>query len=310
MAALVSAVIPNYNYGALLAGAIDSVLSQTYSPVECIVVDDGSTDDTGAVLASYDGRIRIIRQDRRGPAAARNAGIRAARGEYIALLDADDWWEPEKIAVQIRCLERRPELGAVGCRVRRLDAEGHVLDDLPPSTAHSRCQDNVRALALRRLWMGGSCSGVLARRAVFDAIGGFDEELRAAEDWDMWLRLAASFPVMNAPTRALVNIRVHRSGFARNAALVEENNWRIYEKAVRDWPEAFPLGVRRQMKALILADAAAEYVDSGDMPMAFSRYCASLQQWPVNRRRWATLAKVAVKRLLGGAARVAVTSSR
>src|SRR5579883_2718722 len=98
MQPLVSVVIPTYNYGHFLGRALASVFAQTYAPIECIVVDDGSTDDTPAVLAQYGDRVRVIKRQRGGPAAARNAGVEAAKGEFVAFLDADDWWAKDKIA--------------------------------------------------------------------------------------------------------------------------------------------------------------------------------------------------------------------
>src|SRR5688572_5767710 len=106
---LVSVVIPTYNYGHLVAEAVDSALAQTYPAVEVLVVDDGSTDDTWDRLARYGDRIRCVRQANAGLSAARNTGIRAAHGEYVALLDSDDAFHPRKLDLQMRYLTSRPE---------------------------------------------------------------------------------------------------------------------------------------------------------------------------------------------------------
>src|SRR5437016_1233967 len=113
MPLLVSAVIPAYNYARFVCRAVDSVLAQTYPHLECIVVDDGSTDNTLEVLAPYGDHIRVITQKNAGLSAARNTGVRNAGGEYVGFLDADDWWQPQKIAKQVALAEKRPELGAI-----------------------------------------------------------------------------------------------------------------------------------------------------------------------------------------------------
>ena len=113
----VSLVIATFNHARLLAEAIDSALSQTLDPVDVVVVDDGSTDDTPAVLARYDARIRVLRQPNRGLAAARNAGLAATRGTYVAFLDADDVLAPAKLAEQVAVLERAPTVGWTYCDV-------------------------------------------------------------------------------------------------------------------------------------------------------------------------------------------------
>src|SRR3954470_18053198 len=123
-AMLVSTVIPTYNYGHFVQGAIDSVLSQTHRDIECIVVDDGSTDDTQAVLARYGDKIRTIRNQNSGPSAARNSALRIARGECVAFLDGDDEWKPDKISKQIAVLERSPDVALVGCGVLMVDESG------------------------------------------------------------------------------------------------------------------------------------------------------------------------------------------
>src|SRR4051812_3217208 len=118
----VSVVIATYNHGRYLREAIDSALAQTHPPLEVIVVDDGSTDDTAEILQTYGGRIRAMRQANAGVAAARNAGLAAASGRYVGFLDSDDVWAPDKLARQLAVFDAQPALGLVHCGLERTDA--------------------------------------------------------------------------------------------------------------------------------------------------------------------------------------------
>lgn len=184
----VSAIIPCYNYGKYLAQAIDSILAQTHPVAEIIVVDDGSGDNTREVAESFGERVQYIFQENRGRAAARNTGIRAATGDWIALLDADDRWLPEKIKLQMEALAGRPDAVLVYTAVWCESPDGSRY--VYPATE------------LRRLWptlryancITGSASAALIRRDILIAEGGFNETLRECEDWDCWFRLALKYP--------------------------------------------------------------------------------------------------------------------
>jgi len=252
------------------------------------VVDDGSTDNTPAVLAPYGDRIRVIRKQNAGLSAARNTGIEHAKGEYVAFLDSDDWWDDEKIARQVELIESGSGYAAVGCGVR---VQMKNVDPPPiyhPGPLHANKEANLRGFALRQLWLGGSGSGVMARREIFDVVGGFDTSLRAAEDWDMWLRIAAQYPIANT-VEVLTNVYKHGTGSFRNGALMEENQTRVFHNAVERWPHLLDGSIRRQMRALILFDAGGEYFIAGELSMAILRYRQSLTQWPFNQKRWRAL---------------------
>ena len=287
MSELVSVIIPVHNYAGFIRRAVDSALAQTYRPVECVVVDDGSTDETPQVLAGYGERIRVIRTAQQGPATARNAGIRSSRGELIAFLDADDCWLPEKLARQVEALEREPSLGAVGCAVVFVNAAGEKTGGhaFPSPPVPTNLERQLCDLACRRLWVGGSCSGALVRRRVLDDVGLFDESLKAAEDWDLWMRLVAKYPYRNLPD-ALVRITRHDTGFARNVEKVERNQWLVHDKAVQRWPNVLRGPARKRMRALIHADAGGEYLGGDRFGLALRRYAASLCEWPADAARW------------------------
>jgi glycosyltransferase involved in cell wall biosynthesis len=115
----VSCIVPVFNGERFVAEALESILAQTYRPIDVIVADDGSTDGTAAILSGYGGRIRVVTQPTAGPAATRNLGLEAARGEFVAFLDADDVWHPEKLAKQVRRFAARPGLQACVTHARR-----------------------------------------------------------------------------------------------------------------------------------------------------------------------------------------------
>ena len=186
----ISVVIPVYGAGDFLAAALASVFHQTLSPVEVIVVDDGSPDAAGLdqALAPVLERIRLLRQPNRGPAAARNLGIRHARGEFIAFLDGDDLWEPDYLARQIALLQSRPGLDMVFCDARLFGdtpAAGQAMMELYPPKAGEVSFETLVA---------GDCpmvfpSCLLLRREVLVAAGLFEESLRYSEDIHLCLRL-------------------------------------------------------------------------------------------------------------------------
>jgi glycosyltransferase involved in cell wall biosynthesis len=288
---LVTVIIPSYNYGRFVTRAVDSVLRQTYSPIECIVVDDGSTDDTQARLEQYQGRVRIITQHNQGLSAARNTGMREATGSYLAFLDADDWWEPEKTEKQM--------VGAVGCGEYWRDERMRVWKVITPAQPFPDPEANLRAVAVRRLWIGGSGSGILARRQVFEAVGSFDTGLRASEDWDMWLRIVARFPIANLPD-TLNNRAWHGTGSFRRAALFETNGWKVYRAAVQRWPQVLDARTRRQMRALIHSDAGGEHMFAREWTAALSCYWRSVMAWPLSASGWYILTRVALRAAAAG----------
>jgi glycosyltransferase involved in cell wall biosynthesis len=183
----VSTVIPAYNAAWCVARAIDSALAQEGVAQEIIVVDDGSTDDTARVLAGYGEAIKVVRQANGGLSNARNAGMMAARGEYVAFLDADDWWLPGKLARQAALLDACPDLVFCSSTTQVRTPEGRPLPDWRcPDEGCSGLADIFRINAL----VAGSGSAVMARLADLRICGGFDETLKSLEDIDMWMRLA------------------------------------------------------------------------------------------------------------------------
>lgn len=193
---LVSAVIPTYNRARVVSEAIDSVLGQTYPHVEVIVVDDGSTDDTLEMLKSYGDRIRLVSQENRGPAAARNRGVAASRGEIIAFLDSDDLWLPTKLERQVELLQKTPDsvpccLCNITMRWSEKELQSFGIARLDPQLSEGIWLNVDEVLATRFVLFN---QGIAIRREVLEKLGGFDESLRLLEDHDLALRLSLEGP--------------------------------------------------------------------------------------------------------------------
>lgn len=191
--ARVSVVIPTYQRERWIRRAIESALSQTYGPVEVIVVDDGSTDGTAGVVRGMGERVRYMRIENSGPSRARNVGVEAATGEFIAFLDSDDAWHPEKIAVQVEAMDNFGQAGlsftdaapsdGAGARVAFFEKSGFA-----PGGDVVFIDDPMRVAMLARQPV--LLPTMMIRRAVWDGVGGFDELLRVGEDTDLIFRLA------------------------------------------------------------------------------------------------------------------------
>ena len=239
----------------MVVEAVQCVLAQTHSNTEIIVVDDGGTDDTPQRLAEFGPRLVYVRQANQGVAAARNAGIRRASGEFVAFLDSDDLWHQRKLEIQSDYLRRHPEVGLVVCHW-----------DMAPGTL-ARCglplgdvsRIDVERMSCERLAVRGSfgTSGVLVRKSCLDAVGPFDTTLRTAEDREMWIRFAARFEVR----RQNIGLWFDRRGVGKlsvksqagqddhlsnSVVYTEANTARMLDKVFR---ELAPLRGRRLLSA-------------------------------------------------------------
>lgn len=185
----VSVIVPTYNRGWILNEAIDSVFNQHFTDFELIVIDDGSSDETPDRLRQYGDRIQVVRQANRGVSAARNVGIRQARGGLIALLDSDDTWLPGKLAAQVAFFDAFPK--ARVCQTQEIWMRNGVR--VNSRRRHRKASGMIfeRSLALCLV----SPSAVMLRRPLLDEVGGFDESLPACEDYDLWLRIAWRYPI-------------------------------------------------------------------------------------------------------------------
>ncbi|OHB60615.1 MAG: hypothetical protein A2167_08970 [Planctomycetes bacterium RBG_13_46_10] len=184
----ISVIIPTYNRSQLIGRSIKSVLNQTYRNFELIIVDDGSTDNTEEVVASFkDERVRYVRREENGgEAAARNTGIKAARYDYIAYQDSDDEWLPEKLALQVELLEKAPpQVGVIYTGFWKVDKQKKTY--IPFAWVNQKDGDIHKEL-LKGNFVGSPV--VLVKKECFDRAGLFDERFRNAVDWEMWLRIS------------------------------------------------------------------------------------------------------------------------
>ncbi|MBI9075423.1 MAG: glycosyltransferase family 2 protein [Desulfatibacillum sp.] len=185
---IVSVIIPTFNRAWCLEKAVESVLAQDFLDFELIVVDDGSHDQTPQILEKYP-RVRTLRQDRKGVSAARNAGVRASSGALLAFLDSDDQWEPSKLHIQVEYFQNNPQ--ALICQTGEIWIRNGKR--VNPRLKHEKPSGQVFERSLELCLV--SPSAVMMRRSLFDEMQGFDENLPACEDYDLWLRIGCRYPV-------------------------------------------------------------------------------------------------------------------
>lgn len=219
----ISAVVPTYNNAEYIADAINSILTQTHPVDEIIIIDDGSTDNTEAIIDAITKKtahkITYIKQENQGPSSARNRGVEAANGDWLAFLDADDIWTPDKIALQVEALEREPLLKLIAADMCEIDQQGkplvesvlakHQLLEKFQALSGKPVPNALNALLTKNFIPTGT---VLANRAIVIAAGGFNTHIRFGEDLELWAKIAADHPITCLPT-----VMMHRRQHDNNA---------------------------------------------------------------------------------------------
>lgn len=242
----VSVVVSCFNYAAFLPGAVETALEQTYRNIEVIIVDDGSTDDTPSVaarLAAADPRVIYVRQENSGQAAAKNTGIARASGAFIAFLDADDRWHPDKLARQMP-LFRDERVGVVYSRMRPVSADGSPLSGRDASEARRPRRGRVCEALLMDNFIPFSSSVV--RTGVFARVGVMDTTLSMGIDWDLWLRASLHFR-FDFVDAELIDYRTGHAG-QMSLRIEERHGWadQIMERFIAgNAPAVAPSMVRR-----------------------------------------------------------------
>jgi len=287
---LVSVIVTAYRQPHYLNQALESIEQQTWRNYETIVVDDGSGEDTVA-LYRLPGRARLIVHPHRSGRAAvtRNSGVRAAKGEYVAFLDQDDIWLPEKIERQVGLLEARPHVALAYCHCTAVDAELRPVRRQPKVVCDA--PDVSRALIRRRFIKTPSV--VCVRRCAIEEVGLFDETISGASDWDFWMRLARSHAFAAMPDR-LVLYRTHPEQLHRVGHEVIPGKVRALEKALR-WAEAERPDLVREIRyrlARMLRRLGRMNLRRGDdLSAACEALSRSVALWPWDpRTHWLYLA--------------------
>lgn len=262
---LVSVVIPVHNAERYVAETLDSVFAQTYPDIEVVVVDDGSSDDSELALAPYRDRIVYINQANAGVSAARNAGIRRATGEYVAFLDADDLWEPDKLAIQVA---RLGETGAalVHSNASYMDESGNPRPPHIPDFPYA-CE----GMCFNRLFLDGNglmTSSVMVRRQCLEEAGLFTVGVAYAEDYELWLKIAFRWPLAWCP-QALVRYRLHeRAATAQAKPEHKATELRMLLRLLRETAESFSGQERKALKQRLFHlhhTLARQYAKSGSL---------------------------------------------
>lgn len=281
--ALVSIVIPAYNCAEYLGGAIRSALRQTHQPVEVVVVDDGSTDDTEAVVRSFGDRVRYVCQENAGPSVARNRGLADARGDYVAFLDADDEVRPEWVAVLLK------SLGAAAFKARFAVSDAWIWDG-------ARCIDRYRVSEPPSGLRGMNeflddnrpYVAILAPRNVLLSVGGFREDLWVNEDFDLWLRLLRGGYGYAFTAEPLYLYRERDESLSDDCRRRLDAACALYREALAEMP--LSLGQRRRMAYLLWRERArVSWLDA-----AASRSKGARTRWAAHAGRAAAAQAVRI----------------
>ena len=276
---LVSIVTPTYNQAAYLGETIRSVLAQDYPRIEYLVLDDGSTDETPAVLQQFDGLVRWERHANMGQSNTLNKGWRQCRGEYLGYLSSDDRLLPHAVSTLVKAIESRPDVSVVYCDFNVIDKNGTVVRELTsPDFDHAQlveelnCQPGV---------------GVLFRRAVFDRTGGWNPELRKIPDFEFWLRAARLGPFLRVP-HALSEYRVHEES-ASIRALPYDRSMEIVTTMRAYWKHDLSSASARRSIGRAHYSAARSHAQSGRPLAALGQFLAACRLRPrqiVQRSAW------------------------
>jgi glycosyltransferase involved in cell wall biosynthesis len=275
----VSVIIPAYNSGPFIVEAVESVLAQTRQPDEIIVVDDGSTDDTQARLATFGDRILRIVKPNGGVASARNHGLDRATGDFIAFLDADDVWHPRKLEIQLSVFEAQPQWAMLGTTA--------FAWPMPAMPTPNSGVPAIMPLPFERLIVRNlfTTSTVVMRTDMVRAAGKFDETLHGPEDFDLWLRVSRRAPVGVVQTK-LAGYRADTpNSLSKNALRMEADTRRIFSKYDEEGVFRGRFLLRQRVLGRIALGSAFMYYAAEMYGPALGQVVKSLVRWPVPFRR-------------------------
>jgi len=283
----ISVIIPAYNSADYIGEAIRSALAQTYTNFEIIVVDDGSTDATPEIVREFGHEVTYIRQENGGAASARNHGIRVAKGEFIAFLDADDTWLPDKLEKQITLFKNDPELGMVFTENYLFDEEGIYCDSLDKKE-RLMSGDLAQSIFMNS---GVATPTVMVRSEVFRKLGTFEESLTQSEDDNMWIRITSNYKgtLIDEP---LVKIREHKGRISHDHVKLFDSILQSISMLQSQYGEAVQKKIEPVLKkkiSLVLFDRGHAQFDMGDYSRARRSFLESIKTKPFHHRPWVFL---------------------
>jgi len=280
----VSVVMSVYNDESYVAEAVNSILDQTFSDFEFIIINDGSTDKTPQIIRSFDDpRIRVIDQPNSGLTVSLNRGIRLAKGEYIARMDADDLSEPERLEKQVEALDRNPGIAVVGCWYKVIDENGSLL-------GYKRLPDDVNQLAKLLKRDNPICHGsVMMRKEAIQAVGLYNENLRYAQDYELWLRMLYQGYGFYVIPDFLYSYRISPNSVAKlyvqekYAALIRKGKQNVFH--LPEVTTIYRLSERRK-RALYYYALGTLKLEDGRIKDSQAKLLKSIQLDPLNVRPW------------------------
>lgn len=298
----VTVVVPVFNRSDFVLYALDSIRHQSFRPIEIVVVDDGSTDDTLQVVREWAKQyavpqkfvVRWVSQMNQGANAARNRGITEAQGEFIAFLDSDDRWLPEKLAKQIAILTNDVDIGGVYCGVQHVDLSTGAKEEVSPRAYPAG--NLLRQLLIHDVTEPTSCWVV--RKACFDHVGTFDITLPARQDWDMWIRLSEKYRIGCVP-EVLVEQGEHPGERVRSNPQREITAHQVIFQKYKHLRAKFPFWVSMAARSAMYRRRGRVYFHRGiSRKSAFRMYLLSIIVWPLAFDSYAALAGILLPKSL------------
>jgi glycosyltransferase involved in cell wall biosynthesis len=279
----VSVIVPTYNYARFIDACLESIFAQRYRNFEVIVVDDGSTDGTKEAIGKYRESIVYIYQENRGLPAARNTGIRAARGEFLAFLDSDDLWLPDKLEEQLNVMSRSQRMGIIFSDASAFDGEKMLRESILKE------EKICTGSCFRRLFMGNYLvmPTVVIRKACLEKSGLFDESLMVTADYDLWLRISAHYEI-GFVDKVLALYRVHPSNMSKDFCRLLEDEIQTVQKIVKLYPDRvreFGRDLHDRLSSLF-DQCGLEWIKRGRVDRAKSYFLKAIIEDPFQPRSY------------------------
>ena len=284
---LVSVVTATYNMAQYVAEALDSILGQTYPHIEAVVVDDGSKDNTQEVLARYadDPRVKIIHQENAGQTVAKNRGLAECTGAFVGFCDADNAWLPDKIASQLPAFEGSHPPSVVYGDLQFIDDKG---EDLPTPKVQRHSGRITGRLLADNFVPFNTC---LVPRSIVDEVGGFDESLSMAIDYDLWLRISTRYEFLHMP-KVMARYRIWGGQMSHRTGERLDNALRMMDKFLRNHEGAVTSAEARRAWAYTYTTRGRWLAREGRRSEAMFDFQAAIEKYPLDARAWKSMARL------------------